>query len=288
MARDLRGELDVRDRAGRCSSTAACVLDRAKPDGRPEAPAQPPRAALLAAHERAGASARQFARVFSAEHPLTRRGGRRPVVADRPQRRRTHRPPAGPLHRRARSRSPTAGTARSATGPGRCSLAWGTAGPGRDDGRCSTACVELRPRRPGRPSCPSSATTRRSRTRRGSPRRSTRRSPSRPPAPDSDDRDPRDRGQRLVVDVAPEARGRGRGSPATGTARRRAPCPRRCRGRATTSWSRPGRSARAARAAGDCASSCPSTRAQRPAAPAAAQRLASHASRWTTSSRVSG
>ena len=96
-------------------------LDRARPR-QPHlvaaAASRPARAARVAALERARLP-QAVRRPVLRRAPAHRRGGRRPVGADLPQRRADARPPADPLPRRARAAEPSAGTGRSATGPER-------------------------------------------------------------------------------------------------------------------------------------------------------------------------
>ena len=68
---------------------------------------------------------RSFGRIFSAAHPLSPRGGRRPVGAARAGRRKQDPRPADLLPPRARRRTRPAGTARCATGGD------GSSSPGR-------------------------------------------------------------------------------------------------------------------------------------------------------------
>ena len=117
LARDLRGELEF-ELAGALLFNGSIVLDRASLTSVAAAASRPAGAARRAALERARLPQAVRRPVLRCA-PAHRRGGRRPVGADLPQRRADARPPADPLPRRARAARPSAGTGRSATGPER-------------------------------------------------------------------------------------------------------------------------------------------------------------------------
>ena len=93
-----------------------------------------------------------------------RRGGRRPVVADRPQRRPADRPPADPLHGRARCGYAERWHGAIRDWPGPLSLGWGMLDPVATPG-VLVGAARAAPGGAGDRSWPSSATTLRSRTR---------------------------------------------------------------------------------------------------------------------------
>ena len=173
MARDLDGR--ARHRARRRAAVQRQHRARA---GQPDAGAA---AAALAGWRRcsrgsrtSASSASSSAPLFSAAHPLSDEEAADQwslICHDGGQH---ARPPADPLPRRARAATPSAGTARSATGPGPLSSPGGsrTRSPPPP---CSTALRELRPGAPVERAARSSATTRSSRIRPRSLPRSGRR-----------------------------------------------------------------------------------------------------------------
>ena len=117
MARDLRGELEM-DLTGALLFNGSMLLHLAKPTvgQRLLRSRLGPLFSRLTTERGFRA---QFSRVFSRRAPAERRGGRRPVVADRQQRRRRASATCWSTTWPSANASPSAGTARSATGPGR-------------------------------------------------------------------------------------------------------------------------------------------------------------------------
>ena len=124
---------------GRCSSTAACCSHLAKPTlGQKLLRSRlGPLFARLTTRARLPRPVR--ARLLR-RAPAERRGGGRPVVADRPQRRRTASATCSSTTWPSANASPSAGTARSATGPGR-SPSPGACRTRSPRPRSSTACA---------------------------------------------------------------------------------------------------------------------------------------------------